>query len=211
MPPLQPPKAANGAWFTPSMALGQLSAVQASSLPVAQFSTSFEPGMITAPHLPITFEVAGSIESVPTSPQSRLRAQRPETKSGRVSETSMLSSFGGPYFVVSLRKSSALRKASLLTSGRHVAGVEEGALAGALGLGHRADNVGDEPVALGVALLGDAGAEVGRAVAVHVLAVERLGDREILVPGLGRLEARRPRGRPCGSRSCGSRHRAGSM
>ena len=59
----------------------------------------------------------GSIEIVPTSPQSRLSAQRPEANSGRVSVTSRLSSSGGPYLVDSGRKSSALRKASLLTSG----------------------------------------------------------------------------------------------
>ena len=73
--------------------------------------------MIAAPHLPITFDWFGSIEMVPTSPQSRLSAQRPEAKSGRVSETSRLSSSGGPYLVDSARKSSALRKASLSTSG----------------------------------------------------------------------------------------------
>ena len=54
---------------------------------------------------------------MPTSPQSRLSAQLPETNSGRVSLTSRLSSSGGPYLVDSLRKSSALRKASLSTSG----------------------------------------------------------------------------------------------
>src|SRR5690242_19663252 len=99
MPPDQPPKAANGAWFTPSIAFGQESLVQSSSLPVSQFRTCLEPGMISAPHLPITFEVPGSTEIVPTSPQSRLMAQRPEANSGRVSLTSMLSSLGGPYLV----------------------------------------------------------------------------------------------------------------
>src|SRR5262245_18197460 len=117
MPPPQPPKAAKGAWLTPSIACGQASAEQASSLPVSQLSTSFEPGMIAAPHLPMTLDCLGSIEIVPTSPQSRLRAQRPDAKSGRVSLTSRLSSSGGPYCVDSLRKSSALRKASLSTSG----------------------------------------------------------------------------------------------
>src|SRR5918992_4948489 len=117
MPPPQPPKAANGAWFTPSIACGQFSAVQASSLPVSQFRTSLDPGMIAAPHLPITLDWAGSIEIVPTSPQSRFSAQRPEAKSGLVSLTSRFSSSGGPYLVDSDRKSSALRKASLLTSG----------------------------------------------------------------------------------------------
>src|SRR5215471_17058770 len=99
------------------MAFGQVCAVQASSLPVSQFSTCFEPGVITAPHLPITFEALLSIDSGPTSPQSRLRAQRPETNSGLVSATSMLSSFGGPNSFVALRNSSALAKASLLISG----------------------------------------------------------------------------------------------
>src|SRR3954466_8179538 len=117
MPPPQPPKAANGAWFTPSIAWGQLSAVQASILPVFQSSTSFEPGIIAAPHLPITLDCLGSIEIVPTSPQSRFSAQRPDANSGRVSLTSRFSSSGGPYLVDSERKSSALRKASLLTRG----------------------------------------------------------------------------------------------
>jgi len=44
-------------------------------------------------------------------------AQRPLTNRLRVSPTSRLISFGGPYWVVSFRKSSALPKASLLTSG----------------------------------------------------------------------------------------------
>ena len=65
----------------------------------------------------MTFEVAGSMASVPMSPQSSDSAQRPETNRLRVSPTSRLISFGGPYWVVSLRKSSALAKASLLTSG----------------------------------------------------------------------------------------------
>src|SRR5579859_7293447 len=117
MPPLQPPNAAYGAWLTPSIAYGQVAGVQASSLPVAQFNTSFEPGVITDPVLSITFEAFGSIASTPTSPQSRLSAHLPETNSGRVSLTSMLSSSGGPYLPDSLRKSSALRNASLSTSG----------------------------------------------------------------------------------------------
>ncbi len=73
--------------------------------------------MIAAPHLPMTLDCSGSIEIVPTSPQSRLSAHRPEANSGRVSETSRFSSSGGPYLVDSCRKSSALRKASLSTSG----------------------------------------------------------------------------------------------
>src|SRR3954451_13690097 len=114
MPPPQPPKAAKRAWFTTSVPCGQLSTVQASSLPVIESSTSLEPGMIAAPHLPWTLDCLGSIEMVPTSPQSRLSAQRPDANRGRVSETSRLSSSGGPYLVDSERKSSALRKASLL-------------------------------------------------------------------------------------------------
>src|SRR5580698_6526718 len=117
MPPLQPPKAAYGAWFTPSIAYGQLAAVQASSLPVAQFSTSFEPGVITDPVLSITLEIFGSIAITPTSPQSRLSAHLPETNSGRVSLTSRLSSSGGPYLPDSLRNFSAARNASLSMSG----------------------------------------------------------------------------------------------
>ena len=116
-PPLQPPNAAYGAWLTPSMAFGQVALVQASSLPVPQFSTCLAPGVIAAPVLSITFEVLGSIASTPTSPQSRFRAHRPDTNSGRVSLTSMLVSSGGPYLPDSLRNSSALRNASLSTSG----------------------------------------------------------------------------------------------
>src|SRR4029078_3277675 len=99
------------------MACAQVSAVQVSSLPESQFSTSFEPGMIAAPHLPITLDCLGSIEIVPTSPHSRFRAHRPAAKSGRVSLTSRLSSSGGPYLVDSDRTSSALLKASLSTKG----------------------------------------------------------------------------------------------
>src|SRR5215468_951382 len=101
----------------PSMAYGQMDAVQASSLPVVQFSTSLEPGVITDQVLSITFELFGSIASTPTSPQSRLSAHLPETNNGRVSLTSILSSPGGPYLPDSFRKSSALRKASLSISG----------------------------------------------------------------------------------------------
>src|SRR5579871_1137741 len=117
MPPLQPPKAAYGAWFTPSTALGQVSFEQASSLPVDQFTTSLEPGVSAAPVLSMTFDVLGSIARTPTSPQSRLRAHLPDTNRGRVSLTSMLSSSGGPYLPDSLRKSSAFRKPSLSISG----------------------------------------------------------------------------------------------
>src|ERR1700730_16671925 len=99
------------------MAYGQVSLVHASSFPVDQFSTSFEPGVTTDPVLSITLEVFGSIASTPTSPQSRLSAHLPETNSGRVSLTSMLSSSGGPYLPDSLRKSSVLRTASLSIRG----------------------------------------------------------------------------------------------
>ena len=47
----------------------------------------------------------------------------------------------------------------------------------------------DHPVGLGVALLGDAGAIVRRAVAVHVLAVECLGRGDVVLPRLGRRNA----------------------
>ena len=147
--------------------------------------------MIAAPHLPMTLDCAGSMEIVPTSPQSRFSAQRPEANSGRVSETSRFSSSGGPYLRRLLEEVERLAEGLVVDQRRHVRGVEEGALAGALRLGHRADDVGDEPVALRVALLGDAGAEIRRAVAVHVLAVHGLGDREIFVPGLRHLQAGR--------------------
>ena len=146
---------------------------------------------MAAPTLSMTFEVAGSMASVPMSPQSSDSAQRPETNRLRVSPTSRLISFGGPYWVVSLRKSSALPKASLLTSGFMSLRVEEHALAGALRLDHAAGDRGDEPVGLGVALLGDARAVVGRAVAVHVLAVQRLGDGDVVVERLRRLQTAR--------------------
>src|SRR6202046_5122142 len=99
------------------MAYGQVSLVQASSLPVAQFSTSFEPGVMTEPVLSITLEDLGAIARTPTSPQSRLSAHLPDTNSGRVSLTSRLSSSGGPYLPDSFRKSSALRNASLSIRG----------------------------------------------------------------------------------------------
>jgi hypothetical protein len=76
--------------------------------------------MMDAPHLPCTLDCAGSMEIVPTSPQSRFSAQRPEANSGRVSLTSRFSSSSGPYFVDSLRKSSALRNGRVVDQRSHV-------------------------------------------------------------------------------------------
>src|SRR5215207_6664470 len=115
--PAQPPKEANGAWLTPSLALGQVVASHFTSSPVSQFSTSVEPGVITAPTLSFTVEVSGSIASVPISPQSIVRAQRPEVNRPRVSPTPRLSSSGGPYWVVSLYTSRARLNAALLNKG----------------------------------------------------------------------------------------------
>ena len=69
-----------------------------------------------------------------------------------------------------------------------VSGVEESTLAGALALDEVAGHGRDEPVALGVAFLRDARSEIGLAVAVQVLAVERPRDRQVVLPGPGRLE-----------------------
>ena len=91
--------------------------MQAASLPVLQSRTSFAPGVTVAPVLSMTLDVLGSMASTPTSPQSRFRAHLPETNSGRVSLTSMLSSSGGPYLPDSFRNSSDLRNASLSTRG----------------------------------------------------------------------------------------------
>src|SRR5215470_153155 len=101
MAPDQPPKAANGAWLIPSTAYGQVSFVQSTSLPEARSSTFEEPGRITAPTLSCTFDVVGSMASVPMSPQSSVRAQRPLVNRPRVSPTSRLISSGGAYLVVS--------------------------------------------------------------------------------------------------------------
>ena len=48
----------------------------------------------------------------------------------------------------------------------------------------------DHPVGLRAPLLGDAGAVVRRPVTVHVLAVGRLGRGDVVLPGLGRRDAR---------------------
>ena len=129
------------------------------------------------------------MEMVPTSPQSRLRAQRPEAKSGPGVGDVEVELVRRAELGRRRHELERLAEGLVVHERGHVGGVEEGALARALRLGHRADHVGDEPVALGVALLADAGAEVGRAVAVHVLAVHRLGDLEILVPGGRGLQA----------------------
>src|SRR6266508_5618244 len=115
--PAQPPKEANGAWLTPSMALGQVLASHFTSLPVAQSSTSVEPGVITDPTLSFTVEVLGSIASVPISPQSMVSAQRPEVNRPRVSPTPRFNSSGGPYLAVSLYTSNARLNASLSNRG----------------------------------------------------------------------------------------------
>src|SRR6266851_10463 len=94
--PDQPPKAANGEWFTPLVACGQIVALQSTSWPVLRSSTRFEPGRITAPTLSWTFDCVGSTASGPMSPQSRDRAQRPVTNRPRESPTSLLSWSGGP-------------------------------------------------------------------------------------------------------------------
>ena len=57
---------------------------------------------MTAPSRSLTFEVAGSIESGPMSPQSITSAQRPLVTSARVSPMSWFISSGGPYLPVSL-------------------------------------------------------------------------------------------------------------
>ena len=87
-----------------------------------------------------------------------------------------------------LQEIERLAKRLVVDQRPHVLGVEEGALARSLRLHHRAGDVGDEPIALSVALLGDAGAvDLG---SIDLLAVQRLGDLKILVPGLRRLQAR---------------------
>ena len=70
----------------------------------------------------------------------------------------------------------------------HRARVEERALAGALRLDEAARDRGDEPVGLRIALLRNAGPVIRRAVAVQILAVQRLGGGKIVVPGLRRLQ-----------------------
>src|SRR6266496_13472 len=96
------PISANGAWFTPFTALGQVVALQSTSFPVARSRTFFEPGRMIEPTLSWTFEVAGSMARVPMSPQSIESAQRPAVNNPRVAPTSRLTSSGGAYFVLSL-------------------------------------------------------------------------------------------------------------
>src|SRR2546427_11076563 len=111
--PHQPPKAAKGAWLTPFVAWGQIVASHATSFPVLRSRTRFEPGRMTEPTLSCTLEVAGSMASVPMSPQSIDRAQRPEVKRPRVSPTSRLSWSGGPSLEIVLYTSSAAAVPSL--------------------------------------------------------------------------------------------------
>ena len=82
---------------------------------------------------------------------------------------------GGPGFVVDHRL--------------HILGVEEKALAGAVGLNERGRDRHDRVEALCVPLLEHAGPKIALAVAVHVLAVGRGGHLKVLVPGLGRLQS----------------------
>ena len=63
-------------------------------------------------------------------------------------------------------------------------------LGGPLGLQVSTGDREDHPVGLRAALLGDAGAIVRRPVAVHVLAVNGLGRSYVVLPGLGRRDAR---------------------
>src|SRR4029079_8295 len=95
-PPDQPPKAASGAVLTPSLAYGQMSAVQSTSLPEARSRTFFDPGVIMAPTLSMTFDFFLSMASEPISPQSIDSAHWPEMNRLRVSPTSRLISLGGP-------------------------------------------------------------------------------------------------------------------
>src|SRR6185312_10010648 len=71
----------------------------------------------------------------------------------------------------------------------HVLGIEEDALLRTLGLDVAAGDGEDRPIRLGIAFLGNAGPVVGLAVAVQVLALGRLGNVEIVIPGLGGLLA----------------------
>jgi hypothetical protein len=100
--PVQPPYAAKGAWLMPLTARGQRVGLQSTSCPEARSSTFRDPGAIVVPTLSCTVEVLGSMASVPMSPQSIERAQRPEVNSPRVSPTSRFSSPDGPYCVVCL-------------------------------------------------------------------------------------------------------------
>src|SRR5215510_7192274 len=92
MPPDHPPNAAKGAWLTPLTAWGQVVRSHATSFPVFRSSTRCDPGRTTDPTLSMTFDVLGSMASVPMSPQSRVSAQRPVTKADLESPTSQFSS-----------------------------------------------------------------------------------------------------------------------
>src|SRR5207248_3597731 len=117
MAPDQPPKAANGEWFTPLTAYGHRVALQSANCIVERSSTCFEPGKITAPTLSMTFDCVLSTASGPMSPQSRDRAQRPETKRPRESPTSLFSWSGGPILESVLYTLSAAAAAGLFVSG----------------------------------------------------------------------------------------------
>src|SRR6266542_1797101 len=96
--PDQPPNAANGEWLMPLVAYGHSVELQSASWPVERSRTCFEPGKITAPTLSTTFDCDLSMASVPMSPQSSDRAQRPLTNRPRESPTSLFNWSGGPIF-----------------------------------------------------------------------------------------------------------------
>ena len=124
------------------------------------------------------------------SPQSIDRAQRPVVNRPRVPPTSMLSSSGGPNVAVFAYVSSALVIASLGPNSGFMFEVSKNAPSLVpLALEQAGRDRDDPPVALGALLLGDARAVVRLAVAVEVLAVVLLGDREVVVPGLRRRDA----------------------
>ena len=81
---------------------GQVVWSQGTSFIVDRSRICLAPGVMIEPTLSCTLDVAGSIASVPMSPQSIDRAHRPEVNSPRVSPTSRFDSFGGPYLVDSL-------------------------------------------------------------------------------------------------------------
>jgi hypothetical protein len=88
--------------LTPSIASGQVVASQGTSAPLERSSVSFQPGVMTAPTLSWTVDVAGSSARVPISPQSIDSAQRPVVNRPRVSPTPRLISSGGPKSIVAL-------------------------------------------------------------------------------------------------------------
>jgi len=71
----------------------------------------------------------------------------------------------------------------------HGFGIEEDALARALGLHETGGHRHDREVGLGITLFEDARTEIGFAIAIHVLAVRSAGNCHVVVPGLGRLKA----------------------